>query len=527
MFSFIRHSNVDAAAIRLLKLSGVSISTKELISELEIHPDYPSILSISDVFNWFNVQNDVYHVDATDLPDVPLPFIAHTRANEFVVVSNLTTNTITLSDHEHDNRIIPLQEFTDIYSGVVLVVTDTSTAIAAKQSAADRLAPYKIPAAITGLVMAFIAILLLGTQNLSGLTWQTTMLVVAKTAGLITTVLLLAQSIDKNNPLAQILCGGDSKTNCNAILTSQAAVVFKGLTWSEVGFFYFAGTWLALLFGGNSLQLLQCLAVLNILGLPYTMYSLHYQARVARQWCILCTTVQALLWLEFIPLITFVKMPFVISMPVIVMLLICLIIPVAGWMLLKPVIQKAQQARILKYQLKKFKYNRELFAASLKEQAQYTLPADEWSIVLGNANARTVITMVSNPYCPPCGKTHQELDTWLDKLSEIQLRIVFTAYNQDNDKKTPVTRHLMALNEQYDKATVKNALHDWYSQEQKSYEKWAKRYPVTLDESRFRLLDEQRNWCDIAEVRSTPTLMINGYRLPKTYRLQDIKYMLS
>lgn len=527
MFSFIRHSNVDAVAMRLLKLSGVSISAKELISELEIHPDYPSILSVSDVFNWFNVQNEVYHVEAADLAEVPLPFIAHTRGNEFVVVSDLTNNTVTVSDHEREHHTIPLVEFTGIYNGVVLIITDTTAATTVQRSITDKLVPYKMPAAVTGLVIAFVAILLLGTQNLSGFSWQTAMLVIAKTAGLITTILLLAQSIDKNNPLAQILCGGDSKTNCNAILTSQAAIVFKGLTWSEVGFFYFAGTWLALLFGGGSSQMLQWLAVLNILSLPYTVYSLYYQARVARQWCVLCTTVQALLWLEFIPLVTFVKTPFAISTPVAVTLLTCLIVPLAGWILLKPVLQKAQQVRILKYQLKKFKYNRELFAASLKEQAQYTLPADEWSIVLGNTNARTVITMVSNPYCPPCGKTHQELDTWLDKLNEIQLRIVFTAYNQDNDKKTPVTRHLMALNEQYDKATVKNALHDWYSQDQKNYEKWAKQYPVTLDESRFNLLDKQRDWCDIAEVRSTPTLMINGYRLPKTYRLQDIKYMLS
>lgn len=527
MFAFIRHSNVDATAMRLLKLSGVSISTKELISELEIHPDYPSILSISDVFNWFNVQNEVYHVEAIDLAEVPLPFIAHTRGNEFVVVSELTGSTITVSDHEREHHTIPLQEFTDIYSGVVLIITDTTAAAAVQQSVTDKLAPYKIPTAVTGLVMAFIAILLLGTQYLSGFSWQTAILIVAKTAGLVTAMLLLAQSIDKNNPLAQILCGGDSKTNCNAILTSQAAIVFKGLTWSEVGFFYFAGTWLALLFGGGSYQVLQWLALLNILSLPYTIYSLYYQARVARQWCVLCTTVQALLWLEFVPLVTFVKTPFAMSTTIAVTLLTCLVVPVAGWMLLKPVLQKAQQARILKYQLKKFKYNRELFAASLKEQAQYTLPADEWSIVLGNTNARTVITMVSNPYCPPCGKTHQELDTWLNKLNEIQLRIVFTAYNQDNDKKTPVTRHLMALNEQYDKVTVKNALHDWYSQDQKNYEKWAKQYPVTLDESRFKLLDKQRDWCDIAEVRSTPTLMINGYRLPKTYRLQDIKYMLS
>ena len=127
------------------------------------------------------------------------------------------------------------------------------------------------------------------------------------------------------------------------------------------------------------------------------------------------------------------------------MLLICLIIPVANWLLLKPVIQKAQQARILN-QLKRIQIQPRVVCCFVKEQAQYTLPADEWSIVLGNANARTVITMVSNPYCPPCVKPHQELDTWLDKLNEIQLRIVLL-HTTRTMMKTPVTRRLMAMNE--------------------------------------------------------------------------------
>ncbi|MFT3825206.1 MAG: vitamin K epoxide reductase family protein [Chitinophagaceae bacterium] len=527
MLTFIRYANVDASVLHLLKLTGITISPKKIVSELEIHPDYPSILSISDVLAWFNVQNDVYEVQAEELIEVPVPFIAHTRGNEFVTVSRITADTITLSDHERDMVEVPLKEFAAIYSGVVLKAETPDATVPTRTGIVDKLAVYKTPVALTCLLLVFIGIVLLSTRSFTTLTWHTALLLICKTAGLITTVLLLAQSINKNNPLAQILCGGNSKTNCNAILTSQAANVFKGLTWSEVGFFYFAGTWLALLAGNGQLPLLQELAILNIISLPYTAYSIYYQARVARQWCVLCTTVQALLWLEFASLVTYLGQPVSFTAQSVFILLICLVAPVAAWMLLKPVLLNAQQSGTLRYQLKKFKYNRQLFTASLKEQAQYTLPADEWSIVLGNPEAHTVITMVSNPYCPPCGKTHQELDEWLDKLDDIQVRIVFTAFNTDNDKKTPVARHMMALNEQCDKTVVKKALHDWYRQEQKDYEKWARQYPVMLDESRYVLLDKQKDWCEIAEVRSTPTLMINGYRLPKTYRLGDVKYMLN
>ena len=110
--------------------------------------------------------------------------------------------------------------------------------------------------------------------------------------------------------MIQVLCQPGSKRDCNAILSSKAAKVFEGLTWSEVGFFYFAGTWLLLLFGGRSPFVWQILALLNIVSLPYTVYSIYYQARVAKKWCVLCCTIQALLWLEFFTIIGSVNKAF-------------------------------------------------------------------------------------------------------------------------------------------------------------------------------------------------------------------------
>jgi predicted DsbA family dithiol-disulfide isomerase len=135
--------------------------------------------------------------------------------------------------------------------------------------------------------------------------------------------------------------------------------------------------------------------------------------------------------------------------------------------------------------------------------------------------------MVTNPYCPPCAKTHKLLDELLDQRGDIQARIVFTANNTDEDIKTPVSRHLMALNELADKTIVKRALNDWYEQKQKDYKAWANVYPVELNEADFNKLDNQKDWCKMAEVTATPTLLLNGYRLPKLYQLSDLKYMLE
>jgi thiol-disulfide isomerase/thioredoxin len=206
---------------------------------------------------------------------------------------------------------------------------------------------------------------------------------------------------------------------------------------------------------------------------------------------------------------------------------ICLLSPVLFWLILKPILLKLQQLQPLKDQLRKFKYNTELFNKLLSEQPKFAQPDGEWCIVLGNPGASSIITMVSNPYCPPCAGTHKLLDELLEQRSDLQARIVFTASNSENDIKTPISRHLVALNEFEDQDRVKKALNDWYEQKQKNYEAWAKAYPVALNGVEYHKIDKQNAWCKLAEVTATPTLLLNGYKLPGLYQLSDLKYMLE
>ncbi|RYF33435.1 MAG: vitamin K epoxide reductase family protein, partial [Cytophagaceae bacterium] len=111
----------------------------------------------------------------------------------------------------------------------------------------------------------------------------------------------LMHGINSNNPFIQNLCNSDGKNNCNAILKSDASRITSWLSWSEVGFFYFTGSLLSLLFAPSSLFIL---AWVNVMALPYTIYSLSYQYR-NKTWCALCCTVQALLVLELITALVF------------------------------------------------------------------------------------------------------------------------------------------------------------------------------------------------------------------------------
>jgi protein-disulfide isomerase len=72
---------------------------------------------------------------------------------------------------------------------------------------------------------------------------------------------------------------------------------------------------------------------------------------------------------------------------------------------------------------------------------------------------------------------------------------------------------------------MKEALNDWYNQKYTDYKSWANEYP-TEDGKYYEALKEQRDWCSLTNITGTPTIFINGRRLPQNYQPEDIKYFI-
>src|SRR3569833_3079708 len=250
MFSIFTINNADAAVAKLLKSLNLQVNTAEIIADLDKHPDYPSMLAISDVLNNFNVVNNAFRVTAEDLVNIPAPFIIHAHSNngEFLVVQKINGSDFFISGDKYDDKRTSLDELKKTFGGVVLV-PEPMEKPASAFSLKKFLLNIKYPLLLTGALLVMLSAFIFNTNYLSNVTWASALFTGAKTAVLVTSILLLVQSINSNNPLVQILCGGGNNKDRNTKKTTKAANVFDGLSWSEVGFFYFAGTWLMLLFG--------------------------------------------------------------------------------------------------------------------------------------------------------------------------------------------------------------------------------------------------------------------------------------
>lgn len=514
--------NTIAVTGQLLQHLKIKVSPINLRKTLTEHPDYPSQQAISDGLNGWNIPHTCVRLKPSDYDpkDMAYPFIAHLKDKTFILVHSIN-GSVHYSNEKHNRAEMTEADFFQRWDWIVLFAEkgeDSGEANYKKAVLKGWLEQASLPFLIT-LLLACI----LSTISYSIASWFYFVLLGIKLAGISVSTLLLMHSIDANNPFVQNLCSLGKKNNCNAILKSDAAKVTPWLSWSEVGFFYFAGSLLCLLFVPFSFSLL---AWLNLFALPYTFYSIYYQYK-HKNWCILCCTVQALLWFEALIFVFSNSWPLSFDLlPLILNTLLAFLLPIAFWVVLKPFLLSAAQEKPLKKQLKKFKYNSDLFNQLLTNQPRYSVSDELMPIVLGNPEAETIITMVSNPFCGPCATAHKTLEHWLSERDDLQLKIIFTTANHDDDERTKVARHLTALSLHQDKNKVEQSLNDWYSQSNKKYESWAPKYPASFNGEMSVVTEKQQQWCNMAEIAFTPTILINGYKLIEPYRLEDIKYLI-
>ncbi len=406
----------------------------------------------------------------------------------------------------------------------------------------EKLAALQLPALLILLIAVSAASVVSFSNQIFGVAAAVGfgVLLLLKLTGIAVTGLLLWYEIDKANPALQKICTAGAKTNCNAILSSKQSRIFSWLSWSEVGFFYFAATFISLLVAGftSSLFLLSVVVILNVLALPYTVFSLYYQWRIARQWCVLCLSVQALLVLAFITSLTtgllsssfqlFSISSFPHAISSFFLLISSFLFVALTWFSLKPLLLKAEEAKRIKHELARLKASPQIWEALLAKQKKIEAPTDGLGITLGNLHATNTLIKVCNPYCGPCAKAHPEIEKLLEENDNLKVQILFTATNDENDRKAPPVKHLLAIAEQQDERLIKHALDDWYLADKKDYDAFAGKYPMNGElKKQDAKVEAMHTWCDDTKIEFTPTIFINGHQLPDVYSISDIQYFLQ
>ncbi len=531
------HTNLLNVAKHYVHHLNIPITNKTLRDNLEENPYYPTLYSLSNVFDRFNIPNEAFNVDEGSLDSVKPPFITYcsgqTTGKDFVLVTKITDTHVSYIAENNKLKIIGKENFKSQWKKIVFIGTPDSKSGESDYSAkfkSDLVRRRKQNLLYTCLgILAGMMIYLSLINTSANLIIPITSIILIKLLGLTVTILLLIYEIDKNNSFVKNICTARKKTNCNAVLNSKVNN-FLGMSWGEIGFFYFSSTTLFLLFSDFPfINKIIWLSSATTLAVPYILFSVFYQWKVVKQWCPLCLIVQLVLAIEFIWTLFNFWLPktylsFNIDSQSIISFFCYLLLPFILWYLIKPLLNTAKLSQGFKFAYKRVLYHPKVFSNLLGEQPKIPDGWEQLGIDIGDPNAATTIIKVCHPYCRPCAKAHPTLGEIVKNNKSVRLKVIFMPSYEENDSANSPAKHLLAVAAYQDVKLTEQALDDWYTTDKKNYEIFAAKYPLNnkLDDQNGKI-ELMRKWCIAAEITGTPTIFINGRHLPGIYSIEELK----
>lgn len=528
----------ESIPFKFCELMKVPVNKSSIKKDLEEHPDYPSLLTISDVLKKYGIGNLSAKINISEVYKLTQPFISHVKIDgkEYFVITSVKLNYIFYL-HPITNEQIKetINNFDKIFTGVILI-GERSEVFGEKNYKKNRLIERKkvfsnLLAILTFPIIAiFVCLSILfkeGMQSILVIIYFLLYLI-----GAFVGILLLWHEIDSHNPTLQKICSSGKKVNCSAILHSKASKIF-GISWSVIGFTYFAGSFLALLLVNlHHLPTLTILSWLAIFAIPYIVYSIYYQGKIAQQWCVLCLIIQSIFFLQFIIVLLGGWYANVFQSQIaffdILRVTLFFIIPFFIISILLPALQKAKESRGGKMELLRLKHNPQIFQGLLSKQKEITESTEGIGITLGKTDARYKLIKVCNPYCGPCIAAHPIIEELIENNPEIQLQIIFSSFDNEYEPGAKPAKHLLAIHEKGNSSEIKQALNDWYMPDEMDYTAFATKYPLNQElQNQGEKMKAMRRWCDKTEIDFTPTFFLNGHQLPQIYSVHDLKYFLS
>lgn len=520
-------TNAVSALTHLLRLAKVRVTGLTVRERLEEHPDFPALSALCDTLTELNVSHLATKLPADRLTEIPLPALVQLRIGDdelFAPVRQLTTATVAWYDTTTGWQQESFDQFVAHWTGVALLIEPNEQSGEQQYTHNRRreLAQQaRVPLMLTGLAacigLLFYSVWPTATGPMLGL-------LALKGLGTVVSGLLIAYSLDATNPALQKFCSFGKKTNCQGILQTSAAKIIGDVGWADVGLLYFAGGFVALA-GAllmNNIGVLNWLMVFTVLALPYTVWSVYYQAFVARQYCTLCLTVQALFWAELLTGYQFLHIDGLtvsVLWPVLATFLCVAIL----WLFVRKPLYASQQLQPLRRTLRTVKFSEAYLQDVLTKQPRQ-LPYLNGQRVLttGTFEAQHTLTVISHPTCAVCRSTHKQLEALLGRKLDLRVELIVLGSLHPEDQAGQVARHLLSLPDD----RVSGALAHWFANPQQSVNRWWQKvgaYSVD-DQSTGQLLLTNR-WAARMNVQHTPVLFLNGVELPSVYRLPDVIHL--
>ncbi len=498
---------------RLLRRNNVAVEWSEFEEVLCSHPDYPSLLALTETLELYRIEYAALKINPEDMEANGFPFLAHLKEKQgnYVVVTGYRKGKVEYIDNKEGKKRENLGDFCARWEGVAVYVA----------SACKRVFPRMgmERCVFLGLILW---LLMIGYCLGKGMSW---MFVyqgygLIKVIGFVLSCMLLLHELGEGQEgWMQKICHFSKKSDCDKVLNSGASRLF-GISLADIGTVYFAGGILYWWIGDE----IQLLFYLSLCVFPYTLFSLWYQLRKVRRICLFCMGVVLCLWGE-VSVSVFFALPLNLSWKLMrecVGALCCFGGVVGCVYLLKRMIKYRQEAHWLKVNNLKLKREKVVYGALQSEMPEVEPEYSDSDIIFYEGSGERKVIVVLSPFCNPCVGLHERLERLTEKYIcdfTVVLRFIGTP-GIEKESVNQVTLGLIEVYHTQGREAFRRALSVWFQKRMPEH------LPIGKYSSRtIRTLADSVAWCERVGIHSTPLILVGKRILPPYYGVEDLGYL--
>lgn len=519
---------MEQIIVDYLKYLRIPISENYCKKILLSHPDYPSLLSVSDVLERLGVPCQIGRIQEKDLNRVEFPYLLHLESSResFVLIKSK-------DDFSKDH--VDLKE----WKGVLVKAEPVNTL---KDSEQDK--AFKEERLIKKAAYVLIGSLLLmcSTLTLYAFSWTNLLLLSLSAVGSVIGFILIAKDLGVTYEPVESFCNTSTRVNCDMILHSEGAKIFSFFSMSDAVLSYFT---FQLIVAGLILPLssipnpwLWVLALGSALSIPVISYSIFYQAIKAKTWCKLCMMVNGILLVQ-IAIFGFLIVNGTIQVSDIKLISFLLLTPLfiaiaTSLVLIKVSFKKTSEVINGEIAANRVKYDPAVFAHLLSLGQKVDTYDFEKKIVIGNPDAPLQLLMVASLHCYPCKVALKNVLDLLNRYPKlVSVQFIFLLSTEDEIHGIPANVYLIRywekkiFSESNEFQKTQELIYDWYDyMETKVFEEHYPKKSFSDFDNKTIIEDQHFKWVRDHKVSQTPTFYVNNYRFPPNYKIKDLASMI-
>ena len=191
--------------------------------------------------------------------------------------------------------------------------------------------------------------------------------------------------------------------------------------------------------------------------------------------------------------------------------------------LLIPALSRGGEIEQTRQEINSIKANEDVFRTLLTQQPRYEVSKTDSQILFGDPDAPLFISILTNPFCNPCAKMHKRVEQFLkDTKRKVCIQYLFSSFFPDLEF---ANKYLIAAYLQKEQSEFEGIIADWFEKGKPLKEQFFENHQLDITNRAVEAEFQQHEaWKAKTQLRATPTILVNGYKLPGNYKIDDLRY---